>query len=157
MGSDNILSHTGGAPAFLDGTIASSGEGVPPHEENLFAADVDAIDDARTELNVQLMQLHKTDTLVDKLLEKATDQRPNSRLERAVAELLQSQDAAQDVAHQANKLYKFKKNKDGSSATVNDLKVAATEVQDQINIMLADTKAVRAQMPKVGKTDKPRN
>ena len=143
-----------GFPALLDGTIASPPVKGPPHEENFFAAEVDDIDNARNDLSEQIVQLNKTDKLVDALLEKATNAGgDNPRLERAADELLTSQDTAQDKQHQANKLYKFRKNKDGTAATAMDFKKAAADIRDQISIMIADTKAVRAFLPKVGKAN----
>ena len=156
--SDAASHRTEGLSAILDGTLSGAHVKSLPADERGFP-EVEAIDKARNELSEQLVQLTKTDKLVDTLLSKATasdgdndghckPRKPNDRLERAIAELLQSQDAAQDVAHQANKLYKFKKNADGTTATSLDFKKAALGIQDQINIMLADTKAVRAFLPK---------
>ena len=109
------------------------------------------MDKARKELSEQLSLLQKTDKLVGVLLLKAQDQRENYRLERAVAELVQSQDKAQDVQHEANKMYKFNKTKDGQLATAMDFKNATSRVRDAVNLMIADTKAVRAFLPKVNK------
>ena len=150
--SDAASHRSEGLSAILDGTLSGAHVKSLPADERGFP-EVEAIDKARNELSEQLVQLTKTDKLVDTLLSKATasdgdNRKPNDRLERAIAELLQSQDAAQDVAHQANKLYKFKKNADGTTATSFDFKKAALGIQDQVNIMLADTKAVRAFLPK---------
>ena len=77
---------------------------------------------------------------------------PSPRLTRALQEILETQDAAQDIYHQSNKLYKFKK-QDGEPATVAMYKSAATTVKDQISILLADAKSLRPHIPKVAKTD----
>ena len=107
--------------------------------------------------------MNKTDTLVDKLLLKAQDaqkedtapnKRDNDRFVRAIAELVETQDQAQDVSHKANKLYKFKRTKDGTDATVLDFKTMAAEVREQVTLLLADTKQVRTQMPKHSQDDK---
>ena len=58
------------------------------------------------------------------------------------------------MAHQASKLYKFRKSSTGSPATVLDFKKAAAEIRVQVNNLMADTKAVRAFMPKEAKEQK---
>ena len=146
----NSGSSSSGLPALPDGSVLSPPSKVkdPNHEQDLMACEVDGVDNARNELSEQLVQMTKTDGLVDKLLTKAQDCRPNNRLERAVAELLATQDALQDMGHLANKLYKFRKRQDGKPATALDFKNSAATLRDQISIMVADTKSVRCHMPK---------
>ena len=117
-------------------------------EVDFMAEDVDKKDAARGELSEQLVNMAKTDSLVDKLVSQAQEAKGNSRLERSVSELLNTQDGLQDIVHVANKLYKFKKNKDGNDATPMDYKSAAAEIRDQISCLMADTKSVRAHLPK---------
>ena len=114
-----------------------------------FSSDVDALENARNELSEQLVAMNKTDALVDKLIDKAKEAPEKSiRLDRALAEILETQDTAQDIAHKSNKLYKFKKTPSGEPAKVLDYKNAAASLRDQIATLLADTKAVRAFLPK---------
>ena len=98
-----------------------------------------------------MVNASKTDSLVDKLVAKAQQAKSSSRLERSIAELLTTQDSLQDTVHIANKMYKFKKTREGNDATVIDYKTSAAEIRDQISCLLADTKSVRAHMPKEAK------
>ena len=137
-------------PPFLTvpSPVPGAAEGGAPHDPFGIVEDMDK---ARKELSEQLSQLQKTDKVVDVLISKAQGQRENDRLERHVAELVESQDKAQDVKHEANKMYKFNKTKDGQLATAMDFKNATSRVRDAVNLMIADTKAVRAFLPKVNK------
>ena len=48
----------------------------------------------------------------------------------------------------------FKKTKEGKDATVIDYKAAAAEIRDQIRCLMADTKSVRAHLPKQAPANK---
>ena len=162
-GFQDLLNFVGGASsaispektAALTGGVAGQvAVKTPNHEKDLLAEEVDRVDAARNELSEQLVSMSKTDSLVDKLVAKAQEVKNNSRLDRSVAELLTTQDALQDIAHTANKLCKFKKTKEGKDATAIDYKTAAAGIRDQISCLMADTKSVRAHLPKQAPANK---
>ena len=159
-GFQDLLNFVGGACSSVSpdksSAIADVSMGVVPvkaphYEEDLLADDVDKKDKARNELSEQLVNASKTDSLVDKLVAKAQQAKGSSRLERSISELLTTQDSLQDIVHIANKMYKFMKTREGKDAEVIDYKTSAAEIRDQISCLLADTKSVRAHMPKEAK------
>ena len=117
----------------------------PPKDDSL------DIDKVRNDLSEQLIVMKTTDALIEKLLVKAQDCRSCPRLERAVGEMLESQDKALEVQHKALKLYKFKKTHDGLPAKAVDYQSAAADLRRQIENMTADTKAIRAFLPNATK------
>ena len=92
--------------------------------------------------------MNKTDALVEKLIVQAKEGQQHARLQRALEEMESTQEKAQDIHYTANKLYKFRKTKEGEVATALDFKNATIEVQDHVTAMLNDSKSVRTWLPK---------
>ena len=121
--------------------------GVPPHEKDLFADDVDEEDSARGELSVQISRLRRADILVDKLIAQAKMQQADDRRDRAIEKLIKTQEAAFDARYAAIRLYKFRKTADGSDAGANSYRASAADVGRHIESLIADAKLVYACKP----------
>ena len=86
--------------------------------------------------------------MVEKLVEKATDVPGSTRLKKTIEELLEVQEKAEDAYGIGNKLWKFKKTKEKEAATSLDYKNMAADLREHVALLLTETKAVRALMPK---------
>ena len=96
-GNPDSASSSSNLPAILSAVKD------PPCEDGFFASDVDALDKAREDLSAELVNFTKTDSLIDKLIQKATEAQdevskaskdkkvdPSPRLTRALQEILLS-------------------------------------------------------------------
>lgn len=155
-GDKSLPEVMNGLPAIANGPSTAGGGACPVWEDNLFCEDVDRMQKARSDLWGGLCKLQKTDTLIDKLLQKAqeVDSRRYPRLQKAINECLGTQEEVTELVSEANKIFKFRKNKEGAKATIQDHIDITEKLKTATDALLGDSVSVRAHMPKEGKGEK---
>ena len=91
-----------------------------------------------------MCELDKVIKLVDALICRALSYPASSRLDLALRNIKEVSEAAHDVAHAGTKLYKFDKAPHGASADIVQYTGVATSLRHHTNLLLAETRVVRA-------------